>query len=163
MFSVSSVNEAILKHFVLQIPKTNGVKKQPLKVLLKILQNSQQHTWAGISFLKSCRPQALTHVFSCDFYKIFKNILFHFIFYVLHLMTENLIAVSKNNLQWSCWLTFKLERSLMDKLKHKRLNGVFGMVSFFGILKICGFVYLRNFLLQLQSRRNKPTYFTNFI
>ena len=48
----------------------------------------------------------------------------------------------------------------MEKLKLKQLHGVFGMLLFFGILKICGFVYVRiNCTLQLQSRRNKQTNF----
>ena len=73
-------------------------------------------------------------------------------FYVLHLAIWDLTIGSENNLKWTCLLTFKLERPLMEKLKSKHLDGLFGMLLFFGILKRCGFVHVRkNFILQLQS------------
>ena len=55
------------------------------KVVLKILQNSQENTFARISFLLVLQADAwnfiekgaLAHVFSFEFCKIFKNIFFH--------------------------------------------------------------------------------------
>ena len=73
-------------------------------------------------------------------------------FYVLHLTIWNLIIVSKSNLEWTGLLTFKLERPLLEKLKSKDLDRVFGMLLFFGSIKMCGFVHVRKkFILQLQS------------
>ena len=52
------------------------------------------------------------------------------------------------------------KRPLMERLKFKHLDGVFGMILFFGILKISGFVYVRmNFILQLQSWQSRPIHF----
>ena len=66
-------------------------------------------------------------------------------FYLPHL---TIMEFSKNNLQWSCLPIFRLERPLTEKVKFKHLDGVFEMLSFLGILKICGFVYVRiNFMM----------------
>ena len=81
---------------------------------------------------------------------------FSFQFYVLHLTIWNFIIVNlngaKNNLQWSCFSTFKWERPLMEKLKFKHLDGMAGMLLFFGILKVRSFVYVRmNFILKIMA------------
>ena len=44
-------------------------------------------------------------------------VVFHFMFYAVHLMIWNLIIVSKSNLEWKCLLVFNLEKPLMEKLK----------------------------------------------
>ena len=45
------------------------------KVFLKFLQNSQENTCARVSFF--IKKEALVQVFSYEFFKIFKNTLFH--------------------------------------------------------------------------------------
>ena len=55
----------------------------------------------------------------------------------------NLIIVSKNDLHWNCLPIFRVERPLTEKLKFRHLDVVFGMLFFFGILKVHGFVYVR--------------------
>ena len=44
------------------------------KSFLKISQNSQEKTSAGVIFIKK---ETLAHVFSCEFCEIFKNIYFY--------------------------------------------------------------------------------------
>ena len=52
------------------------------KVFLKILQNSQENTCVGVSFLikpQTCnfiKKETPTRVFSCEFFEIFKNTYF---------------------------------------------------------------------------------------
>ena len=63
-------------------------------------------------------------------------------FYVLHLTIWNLIRVSKNILQWSCFPTFKWERP-MEKLKYNHLDGVFEMLLFYEIVVL----FMREWIL----------------
>ena len=78
---------------------------------------------------------------------------FHFMFYILHLMILNPSIVFKIvNLHWTClYLLFHmlpckqivLERTSTEKLEFKCLNGMFGMVWFFEILKTFTFVFMK--------------------
>ena len=46
------------------------------KVFLEISQNSQENTFARVSFLiklQACKKEALAQVFSCEFYEISEN------------------------------------------------------------------------------------------
>ena len=47
------------------------------KVFLKISQNSQKNTCAGVSFLMKFQAWGLAQVFSCEFSKISKNTFLH--------------------------------------------------------------------------------------
>ena len=42
-----------------------------------------------------------------------------------------------------CCKQFQLKRPSIEKLKLKHFDGVFGIFWFFGILKICGFVFVK--------------------
>ena len=56
---------------------TNSHRKYSIKtVFLKMLQNSQESTSAGVSFLNQVTGLKLTLVFSYEFYEFFKNIFF---------------------------------------------------------------------------------------
>ena len=72
-----------------------------------------------------------------------KDVLFFITCFIFFIFTIwNQIIVSKNSLQWSCLPNLKLERPLEGNLKFKCLDQVWGMLLYFGILKICGFVCL---------------------
>ena len=64
--------------YVEAVTKRYSVKK----VFLEIWQNSQENTYGRVSFLiklQACNcieKETLAQVFSCEFYKIFKNIFF---------------------------------------------------------------------------------------
>ena len=60
-----------------------------------------------------------------------KDVLLFTSWFVLHFITMNPTIVSKNDLQCNCLL----------KLRH--LDVVFGILFFFGILKLHSFVYVR--------------------
>ena len=70
-------NHAVSKEAVVQ---SCSVKK----VFLEISQNSQENTFARVSFLKSCRPE----VFSCEFSENSKNTFF---------LGTTLVAASDSN------------------------------------------------------------------
>ena len=70
-------NHAVSKEAVVQ---RCSVKK----VFLEISQNSQENTFARVSFLKSCRPE----VFSCEFSENSKNTFF---------LGTTLVAASDSN------------------------------------------------------------------
>ena len=115
------------------------------KLGVHVLQNNLY-----VRFLKS----AMWHVFC-------------FMFYIIHLTILNLkwkfLELIYNEVVYWLFLSFlcrqfKLERSSTEKLKLKHLDGVFRMFWFFGILKICGFVFMKiNLILQLHSRRKIST------
>ena len=72
-------------------------------------------------------------------------------FYVIHLRILNLIVVLKVDLQLSylpafsflSWKTIQVGKTSMAKLKFKHLDGVFGMLRLFGILKLRGFAFVQ--------------------
>ena len=95
-------------------------QKQPLKNFLKILQNSQENTCFGISFLE--------WVFSCGFCKIFTNIVFcitppggclHFLgrcdHYTLNEVFYNKPVVNVNRSLVICRFVYILYRNLLRK------------------------------------------------
>ena len=65
----------------ISIQKQSPRGKKKKKVLLEILQNSQENSSARVSFLMKLQTEAcnfikketMTQVFSCEFYKIYKN------------------------------------------------------------------------------------------
>ena len=59
-------------HFSEAVVRRFSVKK----MLLKILQNSQENICARVSFLIVIKKETLAQVFSCEFYETFKSNLF---------------------------------------------------------------------------------------
>ena len=96
---------------------------------------------------------------------------FYLMFYALYLTIVNLNTVFKINLPGSClpafsysaplWTILSWKELLKEQLKLRNLTEVSGIFGLFGILKICGFVFVNiNLIFQLNSWRSIATYFT---